>query len=188
MVRATCEMCQSIDVRCWHREGRLNPVQSFLCSWTGDGEPYGSINVRIEPSAVILSFRVRPCEGAEWVSVKQCIPVVWTRCYLGGLRPWFRCTARADGRVCGRRAAILYFGSSAGFACRHCYGLGYASQLESVHYRGITRARKIRVRLGGGANVLEAFPPKPKRMHRCTYDRLRAQYNIAAVRCGIGSG
>jgi hypothetical protein len=179
MVRATCEMCQWIDVRRWHREGRLSPGQSFPCSWTANGKPYGSIKVRIEPSAAVLSFRARTCENAEWKSVEQFIPVVWTRCHLGGRRPWFRCT------TCGRRAAILYVGSSAAFACRHCCGLGYASQLESVRYRGIARARKIRMRLGGGENVLEAFPPKPKRMHQRTYDRLRAQYNIAATRCGI---
>ena len=184
--RPTCEMCQWIDVRHWRREGRLSPGQIFPYSWTRDGEPYGAIRVRIEPGAVVLSFRARACESAAWESVEQNVPVVWTPCHLGGGRPWFRCTATADGRYCGRRVAKLYLGGSAVFACRQCYGLAYASQLESLQHRGIGKARKIRMRLGGGgANLLDAFPPKPKRMHWRTYNRLRYLHDVAAARCGI---
>ena len=172
-------------VRRWRREGRLQPSQSFPYSWTRDGEPYGSIGVRIEPSGVVLSFRTRISESAEWKSVEQHVPVVWTPCHLGGGRPWFRCTATADGRYCGRRVAKLYLGGSAVFACRQCYGLAYASQLESLQHRGIGKARKIRMRLGGGANILDSFPAKPKRMHWRTYNKLRHLHDLAGARCGI---
>ena len=39
--------------------------------------------------------------------------------------------------------------------------------------RGIGRARKIRVQLGGTANLFADFPEKPKGMHWRTYMRLR---------------
>ena len=202
MIKVTlvCDSCGSIiasgisantirvDARAlYRRHGNRDlclPGQSFPYSWTRDGEPYGAIRVRIEPGAVVLSFRARACESAAWESVEQNLPVVWTPCHLGGGRPWFRCTASANGQYCGRRVAILYLGGSAGFACRHCYGLAYASQLESARYRGLGKARKIRMRLGGGTNLLDTFPPKPKRMHPRTYNRFRALYGVAAVQCG----
>jgi hypothetical protein len=113
---------------------------------------------------VVLSFRARLRKyrlgicRAERASRLDAVP-------FGGGRPWFRCTATADGRYCGRRVAKLYLGGSAVFACRQCYGLAYASQLESLRHRGIGKARKIRMRLGGGANILDSFPAKPQRMH-----------------------
>jgi hypothetical protein len=164
---------------------RLQPGRSFPYSWSCDGEPWGSIQVQVEPSAVILSFRACLLESTEWKSVWQRVPVVWTPCHFGGGRPWFRCTAAADGRYCGRRVAKLYFGGSAVFACRQCFGLAYASQRESLPHRGIARARKIRMRLGGGPNLLDSFPAKPKRMHRRTYDKLRHLHDLAGARCGL---
>jgi hypothetical protein len=46
------------------------------------------------------------------------------------------------------------------FACRHCYGLTYASQREAWHLRGLGKAQKIRMRLGGSPES-EEFPDKP---------------------------
>ena len=102
------------------------------------------------------------------------MPVTWTACHLGGQRPWFVCSVYCNGRYCGRRAAVLY-GAGELFACRRCYGLAYVSQQEAPMHRGVYRAQKIRMRLGGSANLCEPFPEKPKRMHRRTYLRLRAR-------------
>lgn len=68
------------------------------------------------------------------------MPLVWTRCHLGGARPWFRCNASVGGRACGRRVAKLYLRGHV-FACRQCYGLAYASQSET---RGIARSAKVK--------------------------------------------
>ena len=184
MARTFCETCLWIDVRRLRRDGQLCPGQSFPYCWSQDGQPFGSIHVRIELASIVLSFSAGSSDRAEWTSVEQHVPVEWTPCRLGGGRPWFRCSAYADGQYCGRRVAILYLGGSAGFACRHCYGLGYASQLESEGYRGLNRARKIRMRLGGGPNLLDTFPTRPKGMHNRTYERLRSIYGVAASRCG----
>ena len=130
-------------------------------------EPTGSIDVRPETDAVVLSYRSRDLAGSEWKSADQRVSVVWKKCTLGGERPWVLC------RYCRRRVAKLYLGSDAVFACRRCYGLAYASQRESLRYRGICRARKIRMRLGGGPSLLDPFPPKPRGMHWSTYERLQ---------------
>jgi len=180
--RGTCDSCRSLDVGRLHREGRLTADQCFSVSWSYGGEPLGSVEVRTEPDAVVLTFRSRSLGSGEWRAVEQRIPIVWTSCNFGGQRPWFRCSAYSDGQYCGRRVAKLYFGSSAVFACRHCNGLAYASQHEGPRDRARSKAQKIRERLGGSANLMEPFPNKPKRMHWSTYERLRGRAEAAETR------
>jgi hypothetical protein len=183
--RTTCENCKSIDVRRWHREGRLHAGQWFSCSWTRGDEPFGSISVQTEYNAVILSFRPRGWGEIDWKPVVQRIPIEWTECHLGGRRAWFRCTVYSGGQYCGRRVAKLYAGGEL-FACRHCYGLAYESQREPIHQRGLGKAQKIRMQLGGSQNMFEPFPDKPKGMHWRTYDRLRRAHNVADARSMMG--
>jgi hypothetical protein len=176
--RTTCESCIAIDVRRWHREGLLRAGQYFSCSWTRGGEPSGKINVRTECDAVVLSYRARNSGASEWKSIEQRVPIAWTGCHFGGRRPWFVCSVYSNDQYCGRRAAVLY-GAGELFACRRCYGLAYASQQETPMQRGVGQAQKIRMRLGGTVNLFEPFPEKPKRMHWCTYLRLRARAEAA---------
>jgi hypothetical protein len=183
--RLTCESCKSIDVRRWHREGRLRPKQYFSCSWTCGGEPSGNINVRTEANAVVLIYRSRSYGDAEWKSVEQRVPITWTTCHLGGRRPWFVCSVYSSGRYCGRRVAVLY-GAGELFACRRCYGLAYASQHEALHHRGLGKAQKIRMQLGGSPNMMEEFPDRPKGMHWRTYERQRDTHDAVAARSMVG--
>jgi len=176
--RTTCESCKSIDVRRWQREGRLGAGQSFSCSWTRAGAPSGSISVRTQADAVVLAFRHQSWGDTEWQSVEQRVAITWTACHLGGRRPWFSCPAYTAGRYCGRRVALLYLDGRF-FACRPCCGLAYASQQEASCWRGLGKAQKIRMQLGGSPNPLEAFPDRPKGMHWKTYDRLRRAHNLA---------
>jgi hypothetical protein len=173
MGRLICEACTFIDVREVKRRGLLCAGRSFTWSWNRDGEPCGSISVRIEPDAAVLSFRSQIPGTAHSKQFEQRVPIIWTNCHLGGNRPWFRCSAQSGGRGCDRRIAILYDAGDL-FACRHCCDLAYASQLEGPLHRGISRSRKLRIRLGGGPDVLAPFPDKPPRMHWRTYNKLRA--------------
>jgi hypothetical protein len=182
--RRTCESCRWIDVRRWHREGRLSPSQRFSCAGTRRGVHCGVIDVRTGSDAVVLIYKVRS-ESHDWQSVEQHVLITWTACPFGGRRPWFVCSASCSGRYCGRRVAVLY-GAGELFACRHCYGLAYLSQQESPLDRSLSQAQKIRLRLGGSPSTFDAFPEKPRRMHRRTYDRLRAQGEKAeAVYSGL---
>lgn len=96
-----------------------------------------------------------------------------TRLPSGGDRPWFLCPS------CGRRCGILYsFGSQ--FICRICGGLSYECQSEPRHFRALRKVQKIRVRLGGSANMTKPFPGRPRYMHRRTYNNLMRQYEAAA--------
>jgi hypothetical protein len=117
--------------------------------------------------------------------VEQRIAIAWTPCRFGGERPWFICSVYANGDYCGRQVAKLYDAGRL-FACRHCYRLAYASQQESARLRGLWKAQKIRMRLGGSASMLDHFPEKPKGMHWLTYERLCRVYGAAQARSTIG--
>ena len=137
--RTTCESCPSIDVRQWHREGRLYPGQQFPWSWTYGGDSAGSITVQVECAAVLLSYRSCYSGSDDWKSIQQRVPIRLTACHLGGVRPWFVCPVYRDGRYCGRRAAILYCAGEL-FACRRCYGLAYESQQQTARHRALEQA------------------------------------------------
>jgi hypothetical protein len=119
--------------------------------------------------------------GDDWSDVEQRVIIAWTPCRFGGERPWFVCCAQSNGVSCGRRVTKLYSIDGL-FACRHCHQLAYESQQESTRHRGLGKAQKIRMQLGGSANMFEEFPDKPKHMHWRTYNRLRRVHNMAEER------
>jgi hypothetical protein len=167
----TVEGCRRLDVRVWQRGGFLRPGRWFSWAWWDrDGVQIGSINVRVQQGLVLLFYRIRQ-NGEDWQDIEESVSLAWTRCYYGGQRQWFICPGVVNGRVCGRRVAILY-GAGRYFLCRHCYDLSYQSQREDLPTRLISKAQKIRRRLGGSASSVEPFPAKPKGMHWQTHSRL----------------
>jgi hypothetical protein len=184
--RPICEGSIAIDVRCWCHDRLLRSGGTFTCAWYRGDEPLGAIGVAAEVDAVLLTFEWRYRGVGEWTRACQHVPIVWTRCHLGGARAWFVCTEdTGGGQPCGRRVAKLYAGDSHLFACRWCRRLVYVSQSESPLDRSIRRARKLRTRLGGGPSIVDPFPEKPPRMHRRTYGRLFSKAE-AVQECWIG--
>jgi hypothetical protein len=169
MSKLVCESCRFVDIRRWHREGRLHAGQYFSCSWSSGGKPCGNLKVEVERDAVILMWRAD--EDAQSKTIRQSVPITSTPCRFGERRPWFLCSGHRDGGYCGRRVALLY-GLGGLFACRRCYGLAYLSQQEPPMWRAIRKAEKIRGQLGASPNLSDPFPDRPKGMHRCTYQRL----------------
>jgi hypothetical protein len=99
----------------------------------------------------------------------QRVRVSWTRCYLGGWRPWMHCP------YCERRVAKLLKGMG-GYCCRACIGNPlYACQAKSSHGRRHFGICKIRLQLNGKASLLEPFPERPRGMHRKRYERMKAR-------------
>jgi len=176
----TVEGCRRLDVRDWQRRGLLRPGTWFSWSWwNGDSVQVASINVQVQQTRVLLLYRVRR-QGEDWQDIEEPVPVAWTVCRYGGERSWFICPGVVLNRICRRRVAILY-GAGRYFLCRHCYNLVYASQREDHATRLISRAQKIRRRLGGSASLMEPFPEKPKGMYWRTYERLWWQGKEAEV-------
>ena len=174
--KAAVEDCRSIDVRRWKREGYLEPGNWFSWAWYMDDESVASIGVRTLDNGVELSYTRGPEGNRE--DVRYTVSLTWTECNFGGRRPWFVCPGVVNGHYCGRRVAKLYMGGRY-FLCRHCYDLPYRSQQESHPFRALNKVQKIRMRLGGTANISEPFPERPKGMHHSTYRRLRWEYEEA---------
>jgi hypothetical protein len=178
--KRTVENCRSINVLDWHRRGYFRSLQWFSWAWTRSGAQVASINVEMERHSVTLRYRSRS-SGEDWTDVKQRVAIAWTPCRFGGERPWFICSVYANGTYCGRQVTKLYDADRL-FACRHCYRLAYLSQQESAHLRGLWKAQKIRIRLGGSASMLANFPEKPKGMHWRTYERFCRVHDAAQAR------
>jgi hypothetical protein len=151
-----CENFNAIDVRELQRTTRLRPGLCVIKEWVRNGAPAGEVFIFTYPDAIILAHRARPPGATESRVVELLVRIVWTKCHLGGRRPWFKCL------VCGRRVAKLY---APEFACRRCLGLGYASQREIPLRRAGRRAQMIKMRLGGSNDPLDPFPQKPRGMH-----------------------
>jgi len=173
-----CEDFNAIDVRELQRKTQMRPGLCFIKEWFRNGAPAGEVSIFIHPDAVILVHRARYPGSTESRIIELQVPIIWTKCHLGGRRPWFKCQAIINGEVCGRRVAKLY---APCFECRRCLGLGYESQREIPLRRAERRAQKIKMRLGGSNDPLEPFPQKPRRMHWRTYRRLRDQANAATA-------
>jgi hypothetical protein len=169
--KTTTESQHRIDIRWLKKQGYVRPGNIGSLSWSRGQERTGSIGYRMEAHRMILNYRHRP-HGGEWEEVEEVVNFDRTPCNYGGHRTWFLCPR------CRRRVIVLY-GAGKYFLCRHCHGLAYASQQESVTDRSARKERKIRERLGG-SNLFEPFPEKPKGMHWKTYQRLHDEATQAS--------
>jgi hypothetical protein len=189
------EAYRSLDVNALKRRGLLEPSHVYGWAWwNGDGEEIASLAIATESRARILLlyrgtseyvgdivFDAEDRDGLERLGDSWLIyPVAltWTACNFGGSRPWFECPARG----CGRRVRKLYLANRY-FACRHCYGLGYACQLEHEEDRLLRRREKIARRLGGEDTAL--LPPRPRGMHRSMYERLADEFEAVEDRIDL---
>ena len=162
--KTSTEACHRFDLAGLARGGWLRPGSSGTTRWLrGERETaaigWAARGTGSAATALELSYAVR---GEE---IRYRVPIAWTPCRFGGDRPWFAC----PGDGCGRRAAVLY--GRRLFLCRRCHDLAYESTREDPGERALRRARKIRERLAGSADLLAPFPPKPKGMHWRTYER-----------------
>jgi hypothetical protein len=171
------EDCLSLDVNYLHRQGSLRNGSAGSLKWTRNGKRLSSIGFRMEGNRLTLDYRHRSY-GGEWEHVKEPVLVVRNPCRFGGTRPYFICPGVINGVVCGRRVVMLYAGSNYYF-CRNCYRLKYSSQYEESWDRAMTRANKIRERLGGEWGFESLLAPRPKGMWRRTYKRLCNEVRLA---------
>jgi hypothetical protein len=159
--RPTTDTRIAVDIRELFRHIGGNTGGRALYRWNRGGEaPVATLFALASPVLV----KVTHVGGAM---PEETLDVAYTPCRYGGRRAWWLCTRLG----CGKRVAILYQ-HPRGFRCRHCCQLDYQSHRERSYDRMLRRSRRIRARVGGGANLTETYPPRPKGMHWATYERL----------------
>jgi len=134
--RLTVEQCLPFDVS-WLRRGgafKRSQIQTGAFQWSS---PFGG-------TVAALGYCVGRSESEGWVvlidpelaarypagvRVPECIiHLARTKPHLGGLRFWFRCPIRQDGKECGTRVRKLFLPPGAQtFGCRICYNLTFES-------------------------------------------------------------
>lgn len=159
-MQKTVEETRALRVSALQEWGVLEPGASQQWGW--DNPPTRTIALRCGADTLELVFT-----AAGEVAAQQHVPLIRTPCHFGGDRTWLQCP-------CGRRTAAL-FDAGETFACRQCLGLTYSIQQEASRWRPLRGAQAIRRKLGGGASIVEPFPPRPRYMHRATYRRLIAK-------------
>ena len=169
------EGCRSLDVNRLNKAGCLQPGYRGGWGWTADGERVGSIGLVATADLLLLKYQAR-LDGGDWMTVEEFVQLARAPCRFGGWRSYFVCPGVKNGRPCNRRVTKLYLGGRY-FLCRHCYDLAYASQSEAPHFRSHRRADKRKIALGGSPG--SSVPPKPKGMHRRTYERYLAEIEAA---------
>lgn len=149
------EHCLRIDARRWAQEGMFAGGRYGAWVWRNADtlEETSRIGYRGEGGAISLNFTV------NGDPVRQAIRELRTPCHFGGWRSWFACPR------CARRVAVLFLRGNAGFMCRHCGRVAYASQSEDALGRAWIKQRKAERKLGPGW-------ARPKGMHATTRERL----------------
>ena len=167
----TVEDCLTLDINRLVKDGLIGPdSRAGSLNWTRTGRQVASVGYRVDsfgPADTTFRLSYIVGQGGNKRPVKEAIRLQTTWPYFGGARWWFTCPN------CVRRVAKLHSPPGGDlFLCRTCYGLTYRSQREAAISRLISKAQKIRLRLGGSANLIQSFPEKPKGMHWRTYWRL----------------
>lgn len=141
-------------------------------TWSRGGQETGSIGYRLAPDHMRLEYTVT--RQSEPVQINERFELAFTEQPFGGRRRWIVC------RSCQRRCRVLYGGTH--FRCRLCYRATYPSQYEFIRLPGISRADRVRAKLGGDPGLLNPFPRKPSGMHWRTYRRLQREDWAASER------
>lgn len=155
-----------LDIRKIIRKRLLVPGNSFSWQWTVNDRPVAGLSIRVEFESMVLSYRMRSTGEV----VEQRVQTQTSPCHLGGERRWFTCPQ------CSKRVAVIY-APGRYFACRECYGLGYATQKEGAGERAASRANKLRKQLGWEVGLLNGNGGRPKGMHFTTYLRLKVEHD-----------
>jgi hypothetical protein len=134
--RLTVEECHALDIGQIVRAGVFEADPRSLCAFNcndSGGTPISSVTFRVFPDrtgALAVHFYhpvpTTPSSPA-WIQ-QQIVQITTTKCNLGGVRRWFRCSLIRDGYPCKRRVRCVYATPREKlFGCRQCHNLTYRS-------------------------------------------------------------
>jgi hypothetical protein len=161
-----------------------HPGAEGTIRWGAEDDPRSRIGVALLPedgdadraTAVRLWYTVDP-DGDD-TDREYTVPLEYTECNFGGVRPWFRCPGAVDGVKCGERVGKLHCPPRGPqlYLCRECHNLGYASSRASGNDMDTALLRYKRAFAKADAegrrphpNNAPHLPDRPKGMHHDTF-------------------
>jgi hypothetical protein len=168
--RPTIESGLTLDLHRLIRQGLLVPGRyrrgSIVWTRVASDEQVGSVGyeARMEGDCghVRLHYATTRAYNGDRRELDYAITLETTLQPFGGRRWWF---------VCPMTGALT-------FASRRAYRLGYRSKRETARDRALSRAFKLRQRLGGNGGIGD-FIPKPKWLRWSTFNRQMAGIETA---------
>jgi hypothetical protein len=179
--RPTVDGSLTLDLQRLFKDGwlKVGAWTSGTLRWTlvSSGEETASMGFQsylgMESGYVRLHWTATDRRTGETRQCENRITLTTSPQPFGGRRWFFICPRT------GENAAKLHLPSGAyTFACRKAYRLGYRSQRESPRDRSLSRAFALRAKIGGKGGIGD-YIPKPKGMHRRTFERAVERINEA---------
>lgn len=163
--RSTTGDLRRISVQALYRDRALDGPCSVTVSWSRNGERVASIGICGGRDRIHLHYRQQSPGETEWRQVAQDIRIDWQPNRYGGASPYFICPH------CSRSVWHIYMSGGAN-ACRHCLRLTYESRRSRGYDRVAETVHRLRTKLGGDPGFDSPIAPRPKGMHRQTYERM----------------
>ena len=136
--KAEADSLNKIHIWWLKKQGYLNGWSSGTIKWTHSfSGTESSVGIEISTHNEELYLRIyytKTDQDGNKQDFDYKISLTTTPCFFGGKRYWFICPWYVNGKYCGRRVGVLYFGGKH-FACRHCHNLSYQSRNENSRYR-----------------------------------------------------
>lgn len=168
--RFKADECIILDVNFLNKKGCLASGFSGSWVWHKAGNNKNLIELSFDDQSLLLRSTQRVGISNQHKSVTQEISILFKKCNLGGVRPYFRCGNVTEGRAC-QRFAVKLFRTADRFRCRKCAQVSYRSQSRTKFKRISDRSDLLRSKMRGKAGVLNPTPEKPKGMWWRTYHR-----------------
>lgn len=161
-----------LDASDLKRRGLYQAGSVAHLSWKGsDGAQGPSMKVVGGEDAISLSYAWRRGD-APWQQHQERVALRHHARNFGGAETYFICPK------CAHTVKRLY-GGGVRYLCRTCHNLVHASTQERPGDRASRRNRKLRRRLGADIGLGDFIGPKPKRMHRRTFERISEEIHAA---------
>lgn len=140
--------------------------------WKGsNGAPGPSLKAIGGEDAITLVYSWRRGEG-PWQEHEERVALHHHERHFGGCETYFFCPK------CARTVKRLYAGGVR-YLCRACHNLVHASTQERPGNRATRKNQKLRRKLGAEIGLGDWIGPKPKGMHRKTFERISEQIQAA---------
>lgn len=169
--RGRVEGYHYLDATRLEQFGLLAEGKTSELTWSDqNGVPCNRIRVRSGRRQIRLDYKWRLGDG-PWTPHEEAVAIDWNKRHLGGEQPYFFCPR------CSSRVKRLYGGTR--YLCRSCHNLVHASTQERPGNRATRKNQKLRRKLGVSIALGDWIGPRPKGMHRKTFEKISARIHAA---------